>query len=121
MGKKKYVIIPVRNYHSEPIEAESAQDALISFATTMDTNMGIYFKAVPEDELPLYLMRQRAKIAEEMTVEFMLDELMSSFGLTNESAARDIANRAYSKYLEGSGKTEYECIQWAYDNFVNAA
>jgi len=42
----KYNIVP-SNYDIETREAESITDALVGFATDMDSDMGRYFKAIP--------------------------------------------------------------------------
>lgn len=54
---------------------------------------------------------------EEVTVGFMASELYNSFGLDKETA-RTVANKAFEKHIEGTGKTEYECIEWAYNQYV---
>ena len=49
----EFVIVPKRNFVSKLIKATSAENALIDFATTMDTDMNLYFKAVPTEETDL--------------------------------------------------------------------
>ena len=51
----------------------------------------------------------------EFVTMFMKLELMKTYGLTEE-AAEDVAERAFDRYCEGNGETEYECIEWAFDN-----
>ena len=46
---------------------------------------------------------------------FMKLELMGTYGLTEEMAG-DVARRAFERYCEGNGETEYECIEWAFAN-----
>ena len=114
--KEKYVIVPLINYKSEPIEAESAEDAIVSFATTMDTNMNLYFKAISEDEYELYMNRIRGEMHEDFVTEWMKNTLMEDFDIKDEYVAGELADWAYERYCEGNGETEYECIEWAYDN-----
>ncbi len=45
----KYKIIP-KNNNEIIIDAENASEAIIEFATEMDSDMSLYFKAVKEDE-----------------------------------------------------------------------
>ena len=42
----QYIIVPRNNYSSDVIKAKSAEEALVTFATEMDTDMSIYFRAV---------------------------------------------------------------------------
>lgn len=114
--KEKYVIVPIVNYKSALIEAESAEDAIVSFATTMDTNMNLYFKAIPEDEYELYMKRIRREMHEDFVTEWMENTLMEDFDIKDECVAKELAEWAYERYCEGNGETEYECIEWAYDN-----
>lgn len=114
--KDKYVIVPILDYKSEPIEAENAEDAIISFATTMDTDMNLYFKAIPESEYESYIKRIRREIHEDFVTEWMKDVLMEDFDIKDEYVAGELADWAYARYCDGNGETEYECIEWAYDN-----
>jgi len=50
----KYKIVTKRNYESEQIEAESPEDAIVQFATFMDMDMNLYFRAIPESEYDSY-------------------------------------------------------------------
>ncbi len=45
----RYLIVPKTEYKSEPVEANSPDDALANFAAIMDTDMHTYFDAI---ELP---------------------------------------------------------------------
>ena len=49
----KYVIV-TRPWNSEPIDAESPEDAVEDFATIMDMDMNIYFEAIPATEADEY-------------------------------------------------------------------
>lgn len=51
----------------------------------------------------------------EFVVNFMESELLENFDM-NETESRNIAEAAYDRYCEGNGETEYECIEWAYEN-----
>ena len=51
----------------------------------------------------------------EFVTLFMKLELMGKYGLTEETA-EDVAERAFDRYCEGNGETEYECIEWAFAN-----
>lgn len=57
-----------------------------------------------------------AKAHEEFVISFMENELISSFEI-DEKAAKDVAVSAYERYCEGNGETEYECIEWAYNEY----
>ena len=54
---------------------------------------------------------------EEVSIGFMATELHNSFGL-DKNTAREVARKAFEKYAEGTGKTEYECIEWAYNQYI---
>lgn len=54
---------------------------------------------------------------EEVSVGFMATELHDSFGLDKDTAKK-VARKAFEKYAEGTGETEYECIEWAYKQYV---
>lgn len=47
----KYKIVTKHNYESEQIEAESPEDAIIQFATSMDMDMNLYFEAHQDKEV----------------------------------------------------------------------
>ena len=49
----EYVIVPKPEYVSETIKADNPDDALVWFATIMDLDMNLYFKAVPVEEVSL--------------------------------------------------------------------
>lgn len=51
----------------------------------------------------------------EFVVNFMESELLENFDM-NEAESRNIAEAAYDRYCEGNGETEYECIEWTYEN-----
>lgn len=51
---------------------------------------------------------------DEFVTNFMMNELMNDFHISDEKTARSIADHAYNIYCKGDGKTEYECIECAY-------
>lgn len=53
---------------------------------------------------------------EQVVKGFMAGTLMDDFGLDREEA-KTFADKAYDRYCEGNGKTEYECVEWAYDQY----
>lgn len=46
---EKFVIVP-RNCEVDEVIADSAEEAIVSFAENMDSDMNAYFRAVPEKE-----------------------------------------------------------------------
>lgn len=52
----------------------------------------------------------------EFVTSFMEDKLINDFGL-DEKSSNNVAVNAYEHYCEGNGKTEYECIEWAYNQY----
>ena len=72
----QYSIVP-SNYDVETREAESATDALIGFATDMDSDMGRYFKAIPA-------VRQSSEMVDDIcklirTSELSADDISAIF------------------------------------------
>lgn len=53
---------------------------------------------------------------EEYIVSFMTTVLQNEFGLKDEDAEK-VAKKAYDFYAEGTGLTEYESIEKAYDRW----
>lgn len=54
---------------------------------------------------------------DQIVTEFMTNVLIDDFGLDIEEA-KDLGEVAYDRYCEGEGETEYECIEWAYNQYV---
>lgn len=52
----------------------------------------------------------------EFVTNFMQKELLENFDAKEEDT-RKIAESAYGRYCEGNGETEYECIEWAYEEY----
>ena len=48
----------------------------------------------------------------EFVTSFMIDRLEVDFGVP-KAYAIEYAEKAYERYSEGNGETEYECIEWA--------
>lgn len=115
MKQERYVIVPKLEFVSEPIKAKSAEEAMENFATAMDTDMNLYFSAILESELAEYQEAIMSRMRDEQVTRFMQNEFMSEYGLP-ENDAKELAEAAYERYCEGNGETEYECIEWAWDN-----
>lgn len=64
--------------------------------------------------------REMLEAHDQVAKGFMAGILMGDFGLDREKA-RFVAEKAYDKYCEGNGETEYECIQWAYKQYISDA
>ncbi len=111
----KYVIIPRPNVIHAVIDAATPEDAIIDFATTMDTDMNKYLMAMPEEEYTKYLAEQDAEAHKRFVIDWMESTLMNDFPIYDEDVAYGIAERAYDIYSEGNGDTEYEAVQKAYD------
>lgn len=70
------------------------------------------------DGKEIELTHQEMEEAHDLIVtEFMINTLINDFGLDIEKA-KDFGELAYDRYCEGEGETEYECIEWAYNQYV---
>ncbi len=113
----KYYLIP-KEYVTE-INATNKQDAICEFATNMDTDMNQYFQVLTEEEYKEYKeCHTNTTGHERFVINFMEIELLENFDVTEEDA-HDVAVNAYDIYCKGDGKTEYECLEEAYDNWIN--
>ena len=83
----KYVIVPKIEYVSEAVEAASADDALVAFATSMDTDMTLYFQAIEADKYDEYMASIRSKMHDEHVILFMQKELIGTFGIEDKEKA----------------------------------
>ena len=116
----KYYIIP-RNYIVDEIEAADAGEAIIDFATEMDSDMNIYFRAVTEEE---YNEIQSANEKKEM-IDFFINELEENLDIPEEDI-QDVAEMAYECYRKSGspgygwaeGLTEYEALEMAVDEYL---
>ena len=107
-----YYIIPTGKYAAE-IDAKDPEEALVQFATEMESDMGVYFKAVTKEELDEITHKQFQEAEEESIKDFMINELMSTLGY-DENAAEEIADKAYDMYVSGKyDYTQYQCIEEA--------
>lgn len=111
----KYLIIP-NNTLPMSIDANSKEDAMISFAAGMDTDMNTYFKAVTEEEYQNMRSDIRAKEHRAFVKDWMSGYLQSDFGMTEELAC-DWADRAYDIYCKGEDMTEPESVAKAYEEY----
>lgn len=59
-----------------------------------------------------------AKAAEEFVTNWMRDTLIEDFDVP-EDEADDVAKEAYALYCKGNGETQYECIEKAYQEFID--
>ena len=109
---KKYYIIPVSRIISETL-AETAEDALVSFAGRMDSDMGAYFRAVTEDEYRAIRDRERTEEHREFVTSWMESVILEDFTEIPKDEARAYAECAYEIYCRGDGDTEYGSIQKA--------
>lgn len=109
----KYFIVPKQNIQFE-MSGKNKADALAAFAASMDSDMNQYFDVLTEKELEK--RKEETMSHNEFVINFMKNELISSFGY-DEETAREVAERAYDIYCEGNGETEYECIEKANEEF----
>lgn len=116
-----FYIIPNASIAAE-IEANSAEDAMVNFATNMDMDMNAYFRAVTPEEYAKITLETRYANYESHIKDFMKGELMdpNKFGVEDEATASDLAAEAYDLYSQGDGQTEYECIEEVYAEYARS-
>ncbi len=112
----KFFIIPREFIHE--IECDNAQEAMEIFATTMDLDMNIYFKAVSEEQYRIVNLQKEMEAVKNNIVGFMSSEFESQYGLEMDEA-EEAAEEAYNLYVQGNGQTQYECIQDTYEAWVS--
>ena len=119
----KYYIIPKDEIVCE-INADDAGDAVVEFATYMDSDMNVYFRAVTEEEYHNYLREREAVAAMNSEIEFMADELMGDPDLDYpEDVCYKIAALAYKIYCKAGSYpycdivTEYDAINRAVEEY----
>ena len=117
------IIIP-KNLMVQELDATNKEEAVIKFAGKMDSDMNVYFTAVDASEFNqtiLNLLPDEIIYAahRKFVIDFMSNELVSSFGLS-QKAAKEYGEIAYDIYCEGDGKTEYECIEEAYERYKSS-
>ncbi len=123
----RYKIIPVFDFQSETIEANSPEEALVDFATVMDTNMGIYFRAIPEDEVESVLAEESENIKMSQfnynneTVEFWLEQFDVANKSNEEITAeiQDIAGTISNERLFQKGSDTQEQVNMHEQNISN--
>lgn len=113
----KYYIIP-KDDDVMTVEASDTLDALNEFAVKMTFDMGVYFRAVTEEEYEEYQRKMDFLASERQYINWAIDVLMSDFSMEDEDAAREIAEDAWDRYCEGNGQIEYECIEEAYCEYA---
>ncbi|SCH17017.1 Uncharacterised protein [uncultured Clostridium sp.] len=52
----------------------------------------------------------------EFVASFMIDRLEVDFGVP-KAYAIEYGEKAYDRYCDGDGETEYECIEWAAEEY----
>ena len=115
---EKYVIVPKIDFRTDAIVAESPEDAIIFFADTMDTDMHLYFQAIPEKELDDFIARYNQEVHDIVIIQFMENVLINDFDIPEE-LSNQYAIMAFNLYCEGDGKTEYECVEEIVSRGVN--
>lgn len=121
---EKYIIVPKKGIEFE-VEGKDAADALVNFATCMDSDIGIYFEAIKADEIESYKLHQDLEEQKRMYLEFAEDVLLEDFENEDgepsftEEEVKEIAEITWELYCGdrkgGEGLTEYECIEKAVD------
>ena len=115
-----FVILPNFDFRSEPIKAESKEDAMARFAAMMDSDMNQYFIAAPASKVDNYIGAERWRQHVIFVTDWMQSVLMdedNDFEL-NEETAQDIAEQAFEIYCRGDGYTEYEAVIEAYNQYM---
>ena len=116
---KKYYIVPKET--EILVSGTDKEDAICNFATTMDLDMHTYFSVLTEEEYQAYCeAKSDAAAYKSHVIRFMKNELIETFEMP-EQDAEDVAENAYAIYEQGNGQTEYECIEEAYDDWLENA
>ena len=106
---KKYYIVSTKDTFGE-FKAETREDAMKAFISSMDSDQHAYFEAVTEDEL---LKRSIERDKREI-MGFMEDEIRENYDEVPEEDVKDVAARAYEMYVSGDyNYTQYDCIEAA--------
>ena len=103
----KYFIIP--NCEAIEIEATDKDEAIINFATNMDSNMNTYFKVVTEDELN-ELKRVRDHDGYRNTIKETFVEMLISAYDVDQQDAKNLATVCYDTYLHKDGYSEEDAV-----------
>lgn len=119
---EKYNIIPLQ-FVAENREAKSAEDAIIDFATNMNSDMNAYFKAVPAEETSSEIAKQICQLIK--SNNFSADECSEIFrALAEQSEAvggkfwttEDIKNYMEEHYCKGEFDVRPEWIDEIWNN-----
>ena len=112
----KYNIVPIQ-FVAENQEAKSADEAIVNFATKMDSDMNSYFKAVPSEETTSEIVKQIVGLIR--SNQFSADEVSSIFGALAVQGevlggklwtTADIGAVIVDEYCDGSYKVSREWI-----------
>lgn len=120
----KYYIIPTCDIAME-IDAKDDFEAIVTFATRMDFNMGVYFRAVTEEEYNEIQDKKLIEAIKNSQIDFYVDELEENYDIPEEDI-QDVAERAYECYCKSGspgygwaeGLTEYEALEMAVDEYL---
>lgn len=117
-----YIIVP-KNLTIKIDDANTADEAMIKFATNMSSDMNDYFVAISEETATNHIVNLLpteiiSKAHDMHVIAFMKNELLTQFDL-NEDETDEVSKDAYEIYCRGDGQTEYECIEEAYNNFID--
>ena len=115
-----FVILPNFDFRSEPIKAESKEDAMARFAAMMDSDMNQYFIVAPANKVDNYIGAERWRQHVIFVTDWMKSVLMdedNDFEL-DEKTAQDIAEQGFEIYCRGDGYTEYEAVIEAYNQYM---
>ena len=79
----------------------------------------MFIKRVKNGKITKYKLTKEElyEAHKEFVTNFMEQTLRNDFSLDLKTA-KELAVLAYEKYCEGDGKTEYECIQAVYDDYM---
>lgn len=114
----EYYIIPKANWQ-ETVEANSAEEAIVNFATSMDMDMNIYFDVVSKEDYESYKLKRDLEESKRQFLEFAEEVLEDDFDEldADDKEVSNIAEYAWDLYCGnrkgGEGLTEYECIELA--------
>lgn len=117
---KKYCIIPIADKAAE-VYAENAEDALVSFATDMDSDMHMYFRAVTEEEHLRICNERRIREHTAFVTDWMKNTILEDFEEIPAEEAQGCAELAFEIYCRGDGDTEYEAVEKAVEEWQKNA
>lgn len=117
----KYYIIPKEEIAMEikNVNVKSKEDAIMHFANYMSLDMNDYFKAVTKEE---YIRIKEDRDFDGSHRQFVnwakevIEEDFDDYEFDEEIIA-DLAEDAWDINCDGSGYTEYECIEAAIEEY----